>query len=287
MTTWLSKFHSIATQVVAEFTGEGAYHGSTKQKPPPARQPRSMPVAEATPTTLERYLAQGVTAIESFDAYFPNTLRAVTHLKVPSQEQVRDDGVTFCWCSFEEALREAGPVTRSVLEGMSSGIIGKKRYVYVDSKIQYFEPGDLPVDSCLRHVDGTIAVRDERVQRYGASVLHDMRARLEAGDPPVYMAYQSSDHCATGFLNQPIQLHMPELVPNFNEFDAAVRQLGVTEVAHPAGAILAYDGLTVHWATPATSSGWRLWVRCTETDVEIIPTSSIIECYGTVFRPRR
>lgn len=287
MQTWLKKVHSIATQAVMPFTGEGAYHGSTKQKPAPAAQVARVPVSEARPTTLERYVADGVESIGMFDAVFPNKLGTVAQLSVPSQDAVRDDGVTFCWCPFDEAEREAGPVTRNVLRMMERGISGFKRYVYVDSKIQYFEPGDLPVDSCLRHVDGSIAVRDERVRRYGATVLHDMRARIKHDSPPEFMAYQSSDHCATGFLTTPIQLRIPELLPNFNTFDAAVRSTGASEVAHPAGAILAYDGLTVHWATPATSSGWRLWVRCTQTDVEIIPTESVIACYGTVFRPRR
>ena len=287
MTTWLNRPHAIETQKVEVFTGEGAYHGSTKQKSP-AALPRQMDVpSEARPTTLERYLERGSATIESFDAYFPNSLRVVEQCEVPTQDQVRDDGVTFCWCPFEEALRIAGPLTHRVLMGMQAGLSGKKRYVYIDSKIQYFEAGDLPVDSCLRHVDGSIAVRDERVLGFGSPVLHDMRARIEHADPPRYLAYQSSDHCATGFLGSPLRLHMPELIPNFNAFDALVREAGVSEVAHKAGTIMAYNGLTVHWATPANSSGWRLWVRCTETDVEIKPSASIIECYGTVFRPRR
>jgi len=286
MSTWIRKTHSVETQKVEEFTGEGAYHGSTKQKAPDAPRPQVEAVPEARPATLERYLADGVARIRSFEACFPNRLRTVEQLAVPTQDEVRDDGVTFCWCPFEEAVRLAGPVTRSVLEGMRKGLTGGKRHVYIDSKIQYFEPGDLPVDSRLRHVDGSIAVRDRRVLPYGASVLHDMRARLEHGNPPKYMAYQSSEHCATGFLSRPLHLRIPELIPNFDAFDAAVLAARTTEVAHPAGAILAYDGLTVHWATPATSSGWRLWIRCTETDVEIVPSASIIECYGTVFRPR-
>jgi hypothetical protein len=287
MTTWISSTRSIATQKVEVFTGEGAYHGSTKQKAASAPLPPRDVVAEARPTTLERSLEEGTTTITSFDARFSNPLRLVAQLDVPSQEAVRDDGVTFCWCPFEEAVRVAGPLTRSVLIGMRAGLTGRKRHIYFDSKIQYFEPGDLPVDSCLWHVDGSIAVRDQRVLPFGASVLHDLRARLEQDDPPQYLAYQSSGHCATEFLDQPLSLRLPELVPNFNGFDVAVRSAGVPQVAHPAGAILTYDGNTIHRAIQATSGGWRLWVRCTETDVEIHPSEATIACYGTVFRPRR
>lgn len=283
MSTWMRRTRTIETQHVEPFTGEGAYHGSTKQRA--GGPPDLNVVAEKRPTTLERYLAEGVTSIGEFDAYFPNRLRLVEQLDVPSQEAVRDDGVTFCWCPFDEARREAGPVTARVLAGMSRGVTGRKRHAYVDSKIQWFEPGDLPVDSCLRHVDESIAVRDERVLPFGVEILHDMRARAENGDPPPQMAYQSSTHCATGYHAEPLRLRMPELIPNFDGFDAAVRGAGLPEIAHPAGAILAYDGLTVHWATPATERGWRLWVRVIETDRTVVPHPTVIECYGTVFRP--
>lgn len=282
MSTWMRRERTVETQHVERFTNTGAYHGADKRKPGP---PPANVVSEARPTTLERYLERGVTDIEWFDAIIPNRLRLVEQLDVPSQEEVRDDGVTFCWCPFEEAMREAGPVTRRVLDGMSRGLTGRKRNVYVDSKIQWFERGDLPVDSCLRHVDESIAVRDERVLPFGVEVLHDMRARIENGSPPLHMAYQSSHHCATGYLYRPLTLRMPELIPNFNAFDDAVRARRLPEMEHPAGAILGYDGLTVHWANPATESGWRLWVRTVETDKEVIPGPTVIECYGTVFRP--
>lgn len=287
-TTWISGTHTIATQKVELFTGEGAYHGSTKQKTATTpRPPMNDVVHEARPATLERYLVEERTTIASFDAHYANWMRLVAQLETPSQEAVRDDGVTFCWCPFAEALEVAGPLTRSVLLGMQRGLTGKKRHVYIDSKIQYFEAGDSPVDSHLWHVDGSIAVRDERVLRFGASVLHDLRARLEDDDPPRYLAYQSSGHCATEFLGEPMSLRLPELVPNFNDFDAEVRARNVSAIAHPAGAILAYDGNTMHRAIHAISPGWRLWVRCTETNVEIYPNEATIGCYGTVFRPRR
>jgi hypothetical protein len=285
MTTWHNKLRTVATKKVEQFTGEGAYHGSTKQKPTSIPQPKKDVTSEMKPTTLERYIEEDKPAIDSFTAFFGNSLCTISQGRVPTQEEVRTDGVTFCWCPFDEAYSVAGPLTRSVLQRMRTGLTGKRKNIYVDSKIQYFETGDFPVDSCLRHVDGSIAVRDERVLRYGVPILHDMKARLLHGAPPMYMAYQSSDHCATGFLNQPLILHIPELIPNFNDFDAAVQAARVPEFMHPAGAILAYDGLTIHWARSATAPGWRLWIRCVETDETVVPNESVIECYDTVFRP--
>ena len=48
--------------------------------------------------------------------------------------------------------------------------------------------------------------------------------------------------------------------------------------------IVSFDGLSLHRAVVARDAGWRLWVRCIETDRQVQLTSSIIACYGTVFR---
>jgi hypothetical protein len=289
-TTHLRQERTEATQKVAAFTGEGAYHGSTSRREPPTAQGAQVVaapmVAEMNPTTLDRYAAQGSEGIDTFDAVFPNLHEVVEALPVPSQEEIMGDGVTFCWCPFEEALRLAGPLTRRVLLGMQPHLGGKKRYTYIDSKIQRFEAGDVPVDSQLWHVDGTITARDERVQRLGYHVVHDMRARVEGeAAPPMYLAYQSSLHCATQYVTAPLTLRLPELIPGFDVLDQAVRDANPPTMEQPAASILRFDGLSLHRAVRAKAAGWRLWVRCVETDREVQLNTSIIECYGTVFRP--
>ena len=92
------------------------------------------------------------------------------------QDEIAGDDVTFCWCPIEEAIAEAGPLSRRVLLEMQGHLGRKKRFVYIDSKIQWFQAGDTPVDSRHWHVDGSIAVRDERVRALGHRLLHDMRA---------------------------------------------------------------------------------------------------------------
>ena len=47
-----------------------------------------------------------------------------------------------------------------VLDEMEHHLDGGKRHVYIDAKIQYFEAGDLPVDSQHWHVDGSIVARE-------------------------------------------------------------------------------------------------------------------------------
>ncbi|MBA3545257.1 MAG: hypothetical protein H0T76_02115, partial [Nannocystis sp.] len=224
MNTYLKQTRAVATQQVAPFTGEGAYHGSTRPRPAPSREADAPEVAEMRPLSLDRYSGAERRGIDTFAARFPNHYETVAALAIPTQEAIVGDGVTFCWCAIDEAVREAGPLTRSVLEAMQPHLSGRKRYVYIDSKIQYFQPGDVPVDSQHWHVDGSIVARDPRVQRLGHAQLHDMRARLEGpAEPPTYLSYQSSEHCATLFATAPVSLTLPELIPNFDELDRQVR----------------------------------------------------------------
>jgi hypothetical protein len=276
---------SIPDQKVAAFTGEGAYHGSTKPRPQAVQPARPVLVEEMRPTTLEAYAARGATSITDFDATFSNRYAVKSVLPVPTQDEIKNDGVTFCWSLIDEAIAEAGPLTRRVLEEMTTHLHRDKRFIYIDSKIQWFEAGDVPVDSQHWHVDGSIAVRDERVQALGHRLLHDMRARLDGhAAPPTYLAYQSSMHCATQFATGPVSVRMPELIPNFDELDQRVRALDPPCEPQPASSIVAFDGLSLHRAVAARSAGWRLWIRCSETDHEVRLNPSIVECYGTVFR---
>jgi len=283
----LRQEHTLDAQQIAPFTGEGAYHGSTRKRAArSASAPRPVVVEEMRPTTLDAYPPDGSRPIAQFEATFPNLYTVERVLPVPTQDEVRGDGVTFCWCPLEEALEVAGPLTRRVLEAMKELLVGDKRFVYVDSKIQYFEPGDVPVDSQHWHVDGSIVARGPAVEALGHNLLHDMKARLASGVvPPRYLAYQSSEHCATLFATSPVTMTLPELIPNFDGLDAHIRALSPPIVAQPASSIVRTDGLSLHRAQAASGAGWRLWVRCVETDREVLLDSSIIECYGTVFRP--
>lgn len=264
-------------QKTALFTGEGAYHGSSKTK------------KEATPKALPFYLSEyvrkGIGTFDTFEATFPNYYDLKSSLPIPSQEEIKNDAVTFCWTPIEQAIQEAGPVSKLVLQEMESLLERNKRFVYIDSKIQYFHETDLPVDSKLWHIDGSLAIRDPRLQSIGYSLLHDMKTRLlNTATPNRYLAYQSSYHCATQFATAPLSITIPDCIPSFDLLDEVVQAANPTYQSQPAGSIVAFDELSLHRAVPATASGWRLWIRCIETDKEVKIDSSIAGCYGTVFR---
>lgn len=285
MQTFLRQERTVPTQRTAPFTGEGAYHGSTKARPSPPQPPPPL-VDEVRPRTLEADERADRTEIAAFSAVFPNRAAVVERLPVPPEDAVVSDAVTLCWCPLETALREAGPLTRRVLGAMGPHLTGRKRYVYVDSKIQHFQVGDLPVDSFLWHIDGSIVARGEAVARRGHRLLHDMQARLDGMvEPPQYLAYLSSDGCATQFASEPVTVSLPVLIPNFDVLDAQVRRAEPAVMSQEAGTIVRFDGGSLHRARPATRAGWRLWIRCVETDRQVRLSRSIIDCYNTVFQP--
>lgn len=281
MSIFFNQTRSRSNQRVAPFTGEGAYHGSSQQKANPIHGYS----IEENAFTLDSYVKRGTSDFDEFSATFLNRYEVIRQSIIPTEEQIRRDPVTFCWCPFAQALENAGPLTKEVLMAMQPFLEKKKHFVYIDSKIQYFEDGDLPVDSCLWHIDGSIAIRDARAKILGSNLLHDMRSRL-AGlhSPATYLTYQSSVHCATEFAIKPVTIMLPDCIPSFDLLDERIQETDPERVSQPAGSIVRFDGLSLHSAVHARSSGWRLWIRCIETDREIELMDVVGPCYGTVFR---
>ena len=288
--TFLKSSKTEDAQKIAVFSGEGAYHGSSK-----IRNDNKAFVLETEmekfPSSLMYYWKTKNSKFSNFNADFTNLCEIKKVLPIPSQQEIKNDAVTFCWCPIEQAKQEAGPITKNVLLEMESFLERKKKFVYIDSKIQYFEKGDLPVDSKLWHIDGSIAVRDQRSIDLGYNLLHDMKARfINHTIPfmncatPKYLAYQSSLYCATQFVKDPLSLVLPDCIPNFEILDRLVQEINPEYISQPAGSIISFDGFSLHRAVPAQADGWRLWIRCVETDCEVKLNSSIINCYGTVFR---
>ena len=167
---------------------------------------------------------------------------------------------------------------------MKSSLVGDKRFAYVDLDPVHFEAGTSPADSQHRHVDGSIVARPGRSRRSGHN-LHDMKARFrERRHAARYLAYQSSEHCASSFVTSPVTMTMPELIPNSTastRVSASSRRRSWRsrrlDRAH-------------RWPLAAPRAG-RLWRRLAalgplrRDGPRGRARSSIIGCYGTVFRP--
>lgn len=278
MNTFIKETKTEETQKVLDFHGEGAYHGSAAFREVPIPQ---FEEEESRPTTL----ISGVDPFQTFEANYPNEWAIADELGEFSQEEIRTDGTTFVWAPFEVALKEAGHITWDVLHRIERLLGGDKKHVYVDSKIQFFKKGDVPVDSKFWHVDGSISCRDSRATKHGHAILHDMKARQDCKvSPPRYWAFQSSSHCATQWVQNSSKLILPACIPSFEVFDKLVTESKPEIWSQLPGSIVEFDGFDIHRAVPASADGWRLWIRVTETDREISVGPSVIGCYGTVYR---
>lgn len=266
MNSILKTISTETNQKTAIFTGEGAYHGSSNKEP------------DNTPILNSKKI------FPDFQMNFLNLCEIKKILSTPSQEEIRQDGVVFVWSPFEEAIKEAGPLTKKVLQEMEPYLKGNKKYIYIDSKIQYFRINDLPVDSKLWHVDGSLPIRGERAWNMGYTLLHDIKGKVDSGITDNYLAYQSSTHCATQWVTDAMTLSMPECISTFDILDKLVREADPCCMSQPAASIVHFTDNSLHRAVPASADGWRLWIRCVETDREVKLNSSIINCYGTVFK---
>jgi len=266
MKTFIKQDRTQNNQKTALFTGEGAYHGSSNKEP-------ELPITLAEPTVFPVY-----------QAHFANICEIKKTLPIPTQEAIQADGVTFVWALFDDAKQVAGPLTKNVLLEMEPFLKKDKKFIYVDSKIQFFHKGDLPVDSKVWHIDGTFVIRGEEARNLGYTFLHDMTAKQKAGITNHYLAYQSSTHCATEWIQNPLTISLPECIPTFDILDNLVKAANPAAFAQPAASILHFTDNSLHRAVPASGDGWRLWIRVLETDKEIRISENIVECYGTVFK---
>lgn len=273
----IKKARSEEGQQVSIFHGEGAYHGSAQFREVPIPE---FEMEEYRPSTL----ADDRLVFAEFEARYPNDWKVVSQLKEPSQEEIQAEEVVFAWAPFDVVLKEASPLTKQVLLAMEPNLTRQKKHIYVDSKVQFFKRGDTPVDNQLWHVDGAPSCRDARATKYGFPLLHDMKARQISKDVPQYMAYQSSFHCATQWIQHPMNLIMPACIPSFDLFDYLVSDENPGFVAQPAASIVRFDGMDIHRAVAAVSNGWRLWIRCSETDKQITLSDAAIASYDQVFR---
>lgn len=87
MTTHLRQTRTREAQQIERFTGEGAYHGSTRPREQPQIAAPPPPVVdEMRPRTLERYVAEGRREIAEFAAVFPDRCDVVDTLPPVDQD---------------------------------------------------------------------------------------------------------------------------------------------------------------------------------------------------------
>ena len=92
-------------QQVAAFTGEGAYHGSTKTLDAPVRPaPDGPELEEVLPFTLNEYWRRKQRDFSLFEAKFSNHYEVGAQLAVPTQDEIHADAVTFCWADRKSVV---------------------------------------------------------------------------------------------------------------------------------------------------------------------------------------
>lgn len=66
--------------------------------------------------------------------------------------------------------------------------------------------------------------------------------------------------------------------------DDRLSKLDLKPVQHPPGAIVSFDGWSLHRAVRACKTGWRLWIRVKETDHFNSQSKQVPHFFGTTFR---
>ncbi len=153
-----------------------------------------------------------------------------------------------------------------ILNEVQNHLSNSKKYIFVNTKIQFLKTGFKPVDNLSWHVDGTIQVPSEICNSLGYNELHDMYARSILKEYPKYISFVTNTNCNTEYLCDPLSLKIPKCVSSFDEINEMVNKSEMKIISQPSCQIIKYDAFSLHRAIPSKCDGWRYWLRVIESN---------------------
>lgn len=168
--------------------------------------------------------------------------------------------------SLSNAVLFGGPLLRKLLE--SAPITGSHKNIFVDTKVSMLMPGWWPAIPGW-HTDGVPRGVEGNPLGSGNPSLPAQAERHLDGYRPRYHTLHVGNDCATEFIDDVLRLQIvhdtdPEM---YAEMTRLVNELeSVCTIRAEQGQWMSWDWWNIHQATQATSRGWRLLVRVTESD---------------------
>lgn len=187
--------------------------------------------------------------------------------------------------SLENALLFGGPLMRELLEQVP--LKGDKSYITVDTKVTFLMPSWYPAIPGW-HTDGVPRGEELLPDAKGKPRL-DKQNELKESAPHYHVISVGLDS-PTEFISQPFELD----IENFDNSDLYKeltqkvnplvnnKELSVTSISD---AWVSWDWWNVHRAIPAESTGWRLLIRVTESDVLKARVKDFIRPQSQVYVP--
>ncbi|AEO93533.1 gp274 [Bacillus phage G] len=183
-------------------------------------------------------------------------------IEQPSMDEIKN--TLGLWCaSLEDAVRYGGNLTRAALGAMN--IRGDRKHIIVDTKISMLKPGWNPAIPGW-HVDGTPRGEDLNPLQSAPPNLY-IQEELR---PSRFHLLVTGEGCLTKFVNQPLDLEVPNYTPDIFKIisnEVSNRESELNILTAPSCQVVEFDWWDIHTGITATKSEWRYLIRVTETDL--------------------
>lgn len=196
---------------------------------------------------------------------------STTDLNIPSGDEIYEQ-ISLQNELLDSALQKCeGTFLHKVCLELSKKVKLNTKYLVVDSKVQFFKKGHIPIDHDCWHLDGTIQINRKLSNLTFETADIGSRDILEKF--PRFHSWISSNISSTEYMTKEFTVPVPRLLKNWRVFAEMLKSEHDISTdmyhKHSQGEIVSYDAFTLHRAVPAVEDGYRLWVRVAETNTLI------------------
>lgn len=195
---------------------------------------------------------------------FDSTLNVLGEMQPRSVEEIKNEPMLFS-CDAYAALAEGGPITRQFLN-----FLPKPNGWIIDSRVHMLMADWYP---CIPgwHHDDVLRTRSDGQPNY-----YDLLDRPEIRHVFVVIdAIDQPTHSLTEYITSPVTLEMPfdPLVGQtiYGKWNDDINQMtGLVKSNVESGQVLEFSTSDFHRGVPATTSGWRIFLRASKNSTRKI-----------------
>jgi hypothetical protein len=194
---------------------------------------------------------------------------------MPAESEIRHIP-QFYRASADYAYRLGGPVVRKFIDALP--LDSRFKYLSIDSRVHMLMPGWMP---CIGgwHCDDFYRPGQVGNVAAGGPVQPDLEGIIRDDKYSKHHAFVVGNVAPTEFITTPFNMEIPHINPGENlykKFDDYINWAiawgssrnypDIKTAFIKSGQIVSFDCFDFHCGTVATSSGWRLFMRATESN---------------------
>jgi len=175
---------------------------------------------------------------------------------------------------WKDALNNAGPCTKIILDIFEKYLKFDRKYILVDVQIQFLKKNQFTTnkEGTSWHLDGATSIHPVLTEYIGGKITNSERGMLDLYDSlnrknkMRFYSFFQGEVSKTEYINDPLILEIPKCINTFEQLSDIVNEKEFKIYTQKPLDLMCFDDSVLHRATAAISDGWRYWVRIGEID---------------------